>query len=114
MIFHVYINYIYDLCIILVDDERSSKEQDALATLCVTDVDTTLHYVNQWIQRYINSSDLCAHMYCTLSYFLSHIFNYTAEYTSCRQHHALNDVQLRYICCNYLVFQAMYVLLSRN
>jgi len=37
-----------------LDDERSSKEQDVLATLCVTDVDTTLHYVNQWMQRYIN------------------------------------------------------------
>ncbi|XP_032664565.1 ubiquitin carboxyl-terminal hydrolase puf isoform X2 [Odontomachus brunneus] len=45
-----------DVCVdfhdlLLSYDERSSKEQDALATLCVTDVDTTLHYVNQWIQR---------------------------------------------------------------
>lgn len=50
------------MCIVLADDERSSKEQDALATLCITDVDTTLHYVNQWIQRYNNSSDLCMHV----------------------------------------------------
>ncbi|XP_050445731.1 ubiquitin carboxyl-terminal hydrolase 34 isoform X2 [Cataglyphis hispanica] len=45
-----------DVCVdfhdlLLSYDERSSKEQDALATLCITDVDTTLHYVNQWVQR---------------------------------------------------------------
>lgn len=42
------------MCDVLIsDDERSSKEQDALVTLSVTDVDTTLHYVNQWVQRYV-------------------------------------------------------------
>ncbi|KAL0117751.1 hypothetical protein PUN28_008863 [Cardiocondyla obscurior] len=45
-----------DVCVdfhdlLLSYDERSSKEQDALAMLYVTDVDTTMHYVNQWMQR---------------------------------------------------------------
>ncbi|KAK1132977.1 hypothetical protein K0M31_014343 [Melipona bicolor] len=45
-----------DVCVdfhdlLLSYDERSSKEQDGLATLCISDVDTTLHYVNQWVQR---------------------------------------------------------------
>ncbi|KAG7202552.1 hypothetical protein KM043_009748 [Ampulex compressa] len=45
-----------DVCVdfhdlLLSYDERSSKEQDVLATLSITDVDTTLHYVNQWVQR---------------------------------------------------------------
>lgn len=39
------------ICNLCLDDERSSKEQDGLATLCISDVDTTLHYVNQWVQR---------------------------------------------------------------
>lgn len=32
-------------------EERASKEQDELANVCVSDVDTILHYVNQWVQR---------------------------------------------------------------
>lgn len=39
--------------VIFLDDERSSKEQDALAALYITDIDTTMHYVNQWMQRYL-------------------------------------------------------------
>ncbi|XP_014601370.1 PREDICTED: ubiquitin carboxyl-terminal hydrolase 34 isoform X2 [Polistes canadensis] len=45
-----------DVCVdfhdlLLSYDDRTSKEQDVLTTLCVADVDTTLHYVNQWVQR---------------------------------------------------------------
>ncbi|KAK2584981.1 hypothetical protein KPH14_008512 [Odynerus spinipes] len=45
-----------DVCVdfhdlLLSYDDRTSKEQDVLTTLCVADIDTTLHYVNQWVQR---------------------------------------------------------------
>ena len=43
--------FLFFICNLYLDDERSSKEQDGLATLCISDVDTTLHYVNQWAQR---------------------------------------------------------------
>ena len=43
---------LFFFCNLYLDDERSSKEQDGLATLCISDVDTTLHYVNQWVQRF--------------------------------------------------------------
>lgn len=37
--------------LLLSYEERASKEQDELATLCEADVDTILQYVNQWMQR---------------------------------------------------------------
>nr|XP_012145219.1 PREDICTED: ubiquitin carboxyl-terminal hydrolase 34 isoform X2 [Megachile rotundata] len=45
-----------DVCVdfhdlLLSYDDRSSKEQDGLTILCISDMDTTLHYVNQWVQR---------------------------------------------------------------
>ncbi|XP_034942559.1 ubiquitin carboxyl-terminal hydrolase puf [Chelonus insularis] len=45
-----------DVCVdfhdlLLSYEERSSKEQDEVASLNAIDVDTVLHYVNQWVQR---------------------------------------------------------------
>ncbi|KAK0163763.1 hypothetical protein PV328_002459 [Microctonus aethiopoides] len=37
--------------LLLSYEERSSKENDEVASLCALDVDTILHYVNQWVQR---------------------------------------------------------------
>ncbi|XP_012254828.2 ubiquitin carboxyl-terminal hydrolase 34 [Athalia rosae] len=37
--------------LLLSYEERASKEQDDLASLCMADVDTILQYVNQWVQR---------------------------------------------------------------
>ncbi|KAJ8674345.1 hypothetical protein QAD02_005607 [Eretmocerus hayati] len=37
--------------LLLTYDERISQDDDDTVQLCVIDVDTVLHYVNQWVQR---------------------------------------------------------------